>query len=296
MKIKLLTLALILLTGLPLLAAPPQERSAKTSPAVVDNTTFIDVNNILMFVTNHGNFGRDLGGVFGNDFGTYWPYNDTASISSGAQISSPFYAGGLWVGAVDSATGDTLVVVSEYSSEYVPGPMQGGTFLPDAPAFRVYKLFSDSTFDNANAAWLNWPNLTQGAPMAIDTIIDTIAFDTLGDSLIDADTTYSDPYPGLIGDQMCWAVFNDANPAGHTNNNGETAPLGLEVRQASSASTGRWTRRSAISCSSGCMSGTGAIRCCRIASSLFGPTLIWAWLETTWLAVTPSSIWIRVQR
>ena len=157
MRIKLFACMLILLLALPTLAAPPSGRSANTAPAFVDNTTFIDANNILMFVTNHGNFGRDLAGTFGNDYGTYWPYTSVDDINDGSNTTSPYYAGGLWVGAVDSATGDTLIIISEYSSEYVPGPMSGGTFMEDAPEFKVYKLYSDSTFDNANDDWTNWP-------------------------------------------------------------------------------------------------------------------------------------------
>jgi hypothetical protein len=40
----------------------------------IDNDTYVNANKILMFVTNHGNFGRDLAGVFGYDYGTFYPY------------------------------------------------------------------------------------------------------------------------------------------------------------------------------------------------------------------------------
>ena len=69
MKMKLLIVSvLILLMGMSLMAAPPAGRSSQSSVRVVDNTTFIDANRILMFVTNHGNFGRDLADFFGNDY------------------------------------------------------------------------------------------------------------------------------------------------------------------------------------------------------------------------------------
>jgi hypothetical protein len=223
MKMKLLSCVLILLLGVPLMAAPPKGKSAvQTAPLTVDNTTYVNVNRILMFVTNHGNFGRDLAGVFGNDYGTYWPYSSVGAILDGSNTTSPYYAGGLWVGAVDSASGDTLVVLSEYASEYVPGPMSGGTFIVDNPAFKVYKLYRDSLAGNPNSDYLNWP-VDQGAPMAVDTTIDTIT----------GDTTYSEPYPWMQGDQMCWSVFNDANPEQHHGNvdAGETEPLGIEVKQ-----------------------------------------------------------------
>ncbi len=130
----------------------------------IDRTSFIDANKILMFVTNFGNFGRDLDAVFGNDYGTYYPYIGTEYIEGGVLIASPLYAAGLWMGAIDSATGEIRVVVSEYSSEYVPGPMAGGTFQPDNPDFRVYKLYLDSLECNPNPDYLNWP-IDQGAPV-----------------------------------------------------------------------------------------------------------------------------------
>jgi hypothetical protein len=187
-------------------ALPPKERPAtQTTSQTVDNETYLDANKILMFVTNHGNFGRDLSGTFGFDYGTFFPFTGVADIISDANTSSPLYAGGLWLGGVDSASGDTLVVVSEYSSEYVPGPMSGGTYQTDRPEFHVYKLYRDSLADNPNNDYRNWP-VDQGAPVD------------------------GDGHPIMLGDQMTWTVFNDANPVYHYNNSGETAPLGIEVQ------------------------------------------------------------------
>ncbi|MEW5795198.1 MAG: hypothetical protein AB1772_02445 [Candidatus Zixiibacteriota bacterium] len=237
MKFKLLAGLMVLLIGLPIMAAPPTGKSARPSALTVDNTTYIDANNILMFVTNHGNFGRDLGGVFGNDYGTYWPFTTVEAIDNGSNTTSPYYAGGLWVGAVDSATNDTLVVVSEYSSEYVPGPSLGGTFQTDRPEFKVYKAYKDSLIEIVTAestyyrsdylASLAWP-IDQGAPWMVDT---TYYFDT---SVNPPDVTIRsiDTLPKFFGDQVCWSVFNDFDPAQHNNDNGETAPLGLEIKQA----------------------------------------------------------------
>lgn len=44
-------------------AAPPPENSkaAGKSALTVDNTQYVNANKILMFVTNHGNFGRVSG-------------------------------------------------------------------------------------------------------------------------------------------------------------------------------------------------------------------------------------------
>ncbi|MEW5922801.1 MAG: FlgD immunoglobulin-like domain containing protein [Candidatus Zixiibacteriota bacterium] len=172
----------------------------------VDNTSYIDANSILMFVTNHGNFGRDLNNVFDYDYGTFYPYIDTASISMGINYASPLYAGGIWLGGIDSATGQVLVTISEYSCEYVPGPMEGGTYQPDNPDFKVYKLFLDSLQGNPNSDYLNWPS-DQGAPL-----------DGYGNPL-------------CLEDQTLWTVYNDADPNQHSNNSGCTAPLGVEVQQ-----------------------------------------------------------------
>ncbi len=235
-KITISALLTALLMTLTSIAAPPQNWSpAKTggfeSVAEVDNETFIDGNKILMFVTNHGNFGRDLAGVFGNDYGTYYPYSTIEAIESGESDAGPVYAAGLWVGAIDSATGETRVIIAEYSDEYVPGPMAGGTFLPDNAAFRTYKLYADSGYNNPNQDWLEFPhgktnqdgdvNPDHGAPWEPYYIIDSESGDTTG----------IDTIPKMIGSQTLWAVYNDADPAQHVNNSGETNPLGLEVRQ-----------------------------------------------------------------
>ncbi|MBD3404069.1 hypothetical protein GF420_14345, partial [candidate division GN15 bacterium] len=197
-----------MLGAMSLWAAPPEtaDRSAGMASAdatIVDNTTYINANRILMFVTNHGNFGRDLDDVFANDYGTYFPFWNTDRIYSGADVRSPLYAAGLWLGG--KVGGDIRVAVSEYSSEYVPGPMAGGTFQPDSPDFKVYKLYSDSLADNPNDDYANWP-IDQGAPV-----------DVLNNPL-------------MFGDQMLWSVFNDADPAQHAGYSGGSAPLGVEVR------------------------------------------------------------------
>jgi len=213
MRIKLFSLLLVLLCALPLTAAPPKGTTSGTALSI-DNKQYIDANRILMFVTNRANFARDLGGLFGNDYGTYFPYaGDTSKIRSGEDVRSPLYAGGLWIGAVDSATGQTRVTISEYSTEYVPGPMEGGTFLSDRPEFKVYKLYGDSLAGNPNQAYEDYLAyaIAQGAP-----------WDT---------TAAGDTIPKMSGDQMLWSVCNDADPTSHTMDAGSTAPLGLEIKQ-----------------------------------------------------------------
>jgi hypothetical protein len=123
--------------------------------------------------------------------------------------SSVIFASGIWLGAVDNATGDTLVTVAEYSDDYFPGPIVTGSWVPGAetnPVYRVYKLYADSLASNPNQDYLDWP-VADGAPV-----------DSLGN-------------PAMIGDQMCWAVYNDINPAPHINDAASDSGLGVEIRQ-----------------------------------------------------------------
>jgi hypothetical protein len=190
------------------LALPPAvDRSqSPAAPSTVDYQTYIDANRILMFITNTGQLGRDLGGVFGNDYGTYFPFSRIDFIIDGSNISSPLYAFGLWMGG--KVNDSVRMALAEYASEYVPGPMAGGTFQADRPEFRVYTLFKDSLESNPSADYLAWP-VDQGAPL-----------DGYGKPL-------------CLGDQTLWAVYNDADPDQHhgTVDAGETAPLGVEVQQ-----------------------------------------------------------------
>jgi hypothetical protein len=115
--------------------------------------------------------------------------------------STAVFAAGLWIGA--KVNGEVRAAVGEYSQEFVPGPMKDGTFQADGPQFRNYRIERGAT---ASPDWVGWP-VDQGAPV-----------DSLGN-------------PALLGDVMIWSVFNDADPSVHTNDAGNTAPLGIEVQQ-----------------------------------------------------------------
>ncbi|SYZ72040.1 exported hypothetical protein [Candidatus Zixiibacteriota bacterium] len=193
---------LLLMAG-SIAAAPPT--ASKTLKW--DDSSYINANDILMIVTNQAFFGRDVGGVFGYDYGTFYPYVSIADIKNGTEIKSPLYSGGLWVGG--KVGGETRVTLADFASEYWPGPMSGGTFIPEADTakiYRTYKLYADSMESNPNTDYNEWP-IAQGAPV-----------DEFG-------------RPLLKGDQMLWSVCNDANPAQHTLVASESAPLGIEVHQ-----------------------------------------------------------------
>lgn len=158
----------------------------------IDNTARIAVNNLDMYVTNHGVLARDLVNP-GSTGGFFFPKGSAKTA---------IYAAGLNIGAM--VNGELCVAVSSYWDEFGPGIMQNGTYTdPNDPRFRVYKITAG---DGPGVTdWDNWP-VADGAPV-----------DGLGNPL-------------LLGDQTLWAVYNDADPALHTANTGKTAPLGVEVQ------------------------------------------------------------------
>ncbi len=168
---------------------PAPRRAAKT----IDNTGHMDANNVDMVVTNHGSFAYDL--ITGNS-GLIFPKGSTKTA---------VFAAGPWIGA--KVGGQVRIAVGEYSQEYTPGPMAGGTFQPDNARFRNYKIVRGNT---TSADYLNWP-VADGAPV-----------DSLGN-------------PALLGDAMIWSVYNDADPGTHTNDAGSTTPLGVEIQQSTFA-------------------------------------------------------------
>lgn len=115
------------------------------------------------------------------------------------------FAAGFWIGA--KVGSDIRIAAGEYKQEYVPGPMRNGTNVPDELTFNNYKIVRGNTTD---PDYLNWP-VVDGAPL-----------DSLGQ-------------PTLLGDAMVWSVYNDADPAAHTNDDGSTSPLGVEVQQSTFA-------------------------------------------------------------
>lgn len=172
-----------------------------------DNDTYVDAGNTLTFVTNYGLLARDFSNVFVYDAGCFYPYTGVDHIIDGSQHATVVFSAGIWVGG--KVNGDLRVTVADYASEYTPGPISGGTFIPGAatsPAYRVYKLFADSGQANPNLDYLAWP-VADGAPV-----------DGLGRPLI-------------TGTQSLYAVYNDMDTARHNVLGGESLPLGIEVQQ-----------------------------------------------------------------
>lgn len=142
---------LVLLVPEPLSAIPPASvaagRGVHRAPAIIDNATTMDVNNLEMFVTNHGSYAYDL--TTGNA-GLIFPRGGTTTT---------VFAAGTWIGAL--VNGQPRVAVAEYSQEFVPGPMLNGGSQPDQPRFKNYKILRGNT---TSPDYLNWP-VQDGAPL-----------------------------------------------------------------------------------------------------------------------------------
>jgi len=160
----------------------------------IDTDTYLDINELLCVVYNQGQYAYDNALTLGKYDGLYFPRGTKKTV---------IYAAGIWIGA--KVEGQKRVAVGEYSSEFAPGTMAGGTFQTDRPAFKVYKIARGDT-PESNPDYANWP-VDQGAPV-----------DDEGN-------------PALLGDQMTWSVFNDANEKRHNVGAGNTKPLGLEIQQ-----------------------------------------------------------------
>jgi hypothetical protein len=171
---------------------------------ILDTSTHLWINSILCVVYNNGNFGYDDAEVLGKIDGFYFPF------ASEKDNKTVIYSAGVWVGAkVDD---EIRVAIAEYSSEFVPGPMLDGEAQPDKGSFRVYKI-GDGTEPDGKTPYddsrdrADWP-YDDGAPGKI----------------VDGERV-----PAMLGNQMCWSVYNDALPEGHVNM--ETKPLGVEIQQ-----------------------------------------------------------------
>lgn len=177
----------------------------RPEPAATDVRSYIGVNNLQMVVSNIGSFAFDPSALFGKNDGLYFPRGTNRSV---------VFASGLWLGA--NVNGSPRIAVAEYSSEYSPGVMENGTFVPDQSRFHVYKV---SRGDDASSSdYANWP-YADGAP---------VVKAANGEDSLDEDGYR---IPVIYGDQALFSVYNDANPAAHTNNAGSTQPLGVQVQQ-----------------------------------------------------------------
>ena len=209
----------------------PMSVQAPSRVSSIDNVRRIDINTINMFITNYGSFAWDL--TSGNA-GLIYPKGTTKTA---------VFAAGLWFGA--RVGSETRTLVAEYSQEYGPGNMLPGG-LPNDPNnddFRTYKVsrFTGNTSDTAHVereaneqavedplVHRSWSEYMAGAaPYGAPWTLHRLPVTETSDPADSIDV----PGPDVLGDQMLWSVYNDADPANHTNDAGGSAPLGLEVQQ-----------------------------------------------------------------
>jgi len=173
-------------------------------PSSTSRTAERGINRSPSFIDNDTRMDANNLDMFVTNHGSY-AYDlitgNAGLIFPKGSTQTAVFAAGTWVGAL--VNGQVRVALGEYSQEYVPGPMMNGTYQPDQLRFRSYKILRGNT---TSQDYLEWP-VQDGAPL-----------DGAGNPL-------------LLGDATIWSVFNDADPARHTNDAGSTAPLGLEIQQ-----------------------------------------------------------------
>jgi hypothetical protein len=229
LRLAALSLAVALTVPPATFAHAPMRARAPFRPHVIDLERKSDTNQLNSVVTNIGSFGFDL--QVGNP-GVIYPRGTTNGV---------LFAGGLWVIGKVAGTEELRAAIAEYSMEYGPGPILGGTFDPNRYDDKVWKV----------ARWRGDPQDTMRVDrteeeMIADPTLDRIAHHSWSEYL-----TYAAPYgaptrvyrlpvapgdsidvvgPDVQGDVMLWSVFNDLDPANHTNAAGSTAPMGVEVQ------------------------------------------------------------------
>jgi len=173
---------------------------------IVDNDTWIDVNNIRMVTTNRGSIAWDIA----TEGGLEYPKG------SGKYA---IFASGLWMGG--KVGGEINVAIADYSFEYYPGSITStpGT-IPvtwangDEDRWQVLKLSAGDGPENPD--YTLWKEMAQfGAPVDV----------------------YGNPI--ITGEQMLWTIFNDADSSKHTNKSGRTNPLNIEVQESVFAFTSK---------------------------------------------------------
>jgi hypothetical protein len=212
------------------------QRPARTN--LLDTSRHIDVNQINMFLTNYGTFAWDVAGQ-GQPPGLFYPKGTNKSA---------VYAAGLWLGA--DVGGEIRTVVAEYSQEYGPGAMVGGTFDdPSNPDYKTYKVarFTGNPKDTAHVvrdaneaaieddlvhhSWSEYMKgaVPYGAPWTTWRLPNTETSDP-ADS-VDVPGPSLETGKNIMPDMLCWGIYNDADPSRHDNDAGDSSPLGVEVQQ-----------------------------------------------------------------
>ena len=159
-------------------------------------------NRISTYISNEGELVSFR--VTGNS-GMEWP------AGSGKTIN---FQSGIWIGGMVGT--QIRTAAAEYTVEFTPGTYEDWKNGED-PKYKIYTITRNDVIDKPGDDYLNWP-FEDGAPMLLD---------EKGRIVLDDD---GNMIPGLIGSQLSWSVFNDADITAHANL-WSTSPLGLEVQQ-----------------------------------------------------------------
>ena len=206
---------LCLLFGI-LLAKGPASRTPH-QPLPDEEHTIWDGNNISNVHGNHGDF---VSYHLSGEAGLEWPKGeDTRAV----------FQSGLWIAAgIVNGVDDLRVSVAEYSTQFVPGEIDGN----DGHIYRMHKAEIDAFLNND---WATFSSMTLLLPETIveganaytqltETSLPTADFMNwpvdMGAPWIDGngDGVYNPPdgdYPDIKGDMYHWYVMNEADSVSH---------------------------------------------------------------------------------
>ena len=105
----IIVLSLLALAVSALALAPLGGKLSQKESLIRDTGTFIDVNQILMFVTNKDSFAYDQGGLLCKNDGLYFAFTSLEDIDDQSNNTSVLFAAGIWMWTGDASTGKTLV-------------------------------------------------------------------------------------------------------------------------------------------------------------------------------------------
>ena len=202
-----------------LVAAPPDAPAAPRSgnpmshpaaPNTFDSERRFDANDLDLWTTNYGSLAFDVPTA---NPGLEFPRGSSKFV---------VFAAGLWVGA--QVAGEKRVTLAEYSQEWGPGRILGGAPEdPFGPGLRSWKVVPVGGFSTP-----------PDSEFLVSGTGDPVAHEAWSQYVAQAGPTgapVDGVGPNLPGQLALWAVFNDADPNLHFNDAGQTAPLGLEVKQ-----------------------------------------------------------------
>ncbi len=237
MRLRPMGLALALLCAIAATAAEPASSAlrraapARIQPPAQINTVDVDrradVNAMNLWVWNIGSIG-----FADPNPGLIWPKGTT---------NTAIFASGLWLAG--QVGGQTRIAVAEYTQDFVPGPMSGGTFTPDLGRYVVYKV-ARWTGDPSDTAHVERTSDELGLDPNLDPLVHHSWREYMNGAVPDGapwrwyafqtargtDTLIAGP--DMLGDQFMWTVFNDADPDNHGGDfTPATDPLGVEVQQ-----------------------------------------------------------------